>query len=503
MDDQYEDATDREVHIDALREPDPCGLGLTLLLEAVKRHASEEARSVAAYGRLAQQTQDFVVATLMRLLAEDEERHHRLFDQIGTRLYNQLNWVTPATNASGARWSHPGWLALVRGFEQDEQRGSGALRDLARRAQQQGDPLTGVLLDSMAMDSERHAHLLRFVGQRLNTRAVGRPRERRSELMLQTLVVPLDGSQLAECAVPYAIRLAQAAHGRLVLMQAVQDPDAAHTEHAQLDASIYAREYLDYMAESLAGQVPGVEVATAYGPPAETILETADAYQADGIIMATHGRTGFAHLLYGSVTEATLARSSVPVFVVYARPGEAPAPAFSPASARLLVPQDGSESDAPALRAAVEMLGPRGEIVLATVVAPAERVVADSSGRHVLAYVDQQEEARTREVRDYLNTVAEPLRHGSNPVNVRTEVRLGDPASGIAMAALDAQADLIVMATHGRTGLSRAVLGSVAGTVMRTATTPVVLVRARAQAVPEDAAIDEPESRGVGPVPTF
>jgi nucleotide-binding universal stress UspA family protein len=320
--------------------------------------------------------------------------------------------------------------------------------------------------------------------------------------MLQTLVVPLDGSQLAERAVPYAIRLAQAAHGRLVLMQAVQDPDAVHTEHAQLDATIYARDYLDYMAESMAGQLAAVEVATPYGRPAETILETVDAYQADGVVMATHGRTGFAHLLYGSVTEATLARSSVPVFVVYARPGEAPAPAFSPATARLLVPQDGSESDALALRTAVDMLGPRGEIVLVTVVAPPDRVVVDTSGRRVLAYLDQQEEDRTREVRDFLEGVAEPLRHGSTPLSVRIDVRLGDPASGIAMAALDAQSDVIVMATHGRTGISRAVLGSVAGTVLRAATTPVMLVRAKAPP-PEDAGIDEPASWGIGPVPTF
>ena len=97
--------------------------------------------------------------------------------------------------------------------------------------------------------------------------------------------------------------------------------------------------------------------------------------------------------------------------------------------------------------------------------------------RQVVAYLDQQEEARTREVRDYLNTVAEPLQNGASPVNVRIDVRLGDPVSGIAMGALDAQADLIVMATHGRTGISRAVLGSVAGTVLRTAATPVVLVR--------------------------
>jgi nucleotide-binding universal stress UspA family protein len=328
--------------------------------------------------------------------------------------------------------------------------------------------------------------------------------------MFSTLIVPLDGSKLAERAVPYAIRLAQASRARLVLVQAVlASPsalqDGADFERGQLNAIAEARDYLTQMAESMSGQVGRVEIAVPYGRPAEKIPETIAAYEADGVVMTTHGRTGFDHLLHGSVTEALLARTSIPVFVVYARPGEASAPIFSPAHARLLVPQNGSDYDGPALRAAVEMLGPHGEIVLVMVVAPPEHVLVDHTGRHVLAYLDQQEEALTRQARDYLNEVAEPLRKGSTPINVKVDVRMGDPTSGIAMAALDAHADLIVMSTHGRTGVQRAVLGSVAGTVLRTVCTPVVLVRPNIAPPPEDG-IDEPvdeEFREFGPVPTF
>ena len=218
--------------------------------------------------------------------------------------------------------------------------------------------------------------------------------------------------------------------------------------------------------------------------------------------MTTHGRTGFDHLLHGSVTEAILARSNVPVFAVYARPGQAPAPTFSPANARLLVPQNGSEYDAPALRAAIDMLGPGGEIVLVTIAPSPEHVLRDDSGRHVLAYLDQQEEALTREAREYLAGVAEPLRTGPSPINVKTDVRVGDPASGIAMAALDKHADLIVMATHGRTGIKRAVLGSVAGTILRTVATPVVLVHPSVPTPPE-VGIEQPVSEELGTLPTF
>jgi nucleotide-binding universal stress UspA family protein len=303
--------------------------------------------------------------------------------------------------------------------------------------------------------------------------------------MFRTFVVPLDGSALAERAVPYAVRLAQARQGRLILMRAAlaappRTLDGSDWEREQAESITEAERYLSEMAESISSQV-AVETVTPYGRAAAQILETASRHAADGIVMATHGRTGLPHLLYGSVTEAVLADSTAPVFVVYARPGEQSAPPLAPYNARLLVPQDGSAYDAPALQAALEILGLRGEIVLVTVIPPAEHVVRDEFGR-VLAYLDQQEEADRTRARDYLSTIASGLRDRPLPIPVKVDVRVGDPASCIAMAAIDESADLIVMATHGRTGIRRAVLGSVAGTVLRAGPTPVLLVHPHTEA---------------------
>jgi nucleotide-binding universal stress UspA family protein len=315
--------------------------------------------------------------------------------------------------------------------------------------------------------------------------------------VFRTLVVPLDGSTLGERALPYAIRLAQATQGRLILMRAALAParrtlDGFEWELDQEQAVAEAEHYLSEMAESVSGQVSAVETVAPYGHPAARILETAGHYEADGVVMATHGRTGLPHLLYGSVTESVLANSDAPVFVVYARPGEQPAPPFSPCTAHVLVPQDISAYDAPALHAALEMLGPRGDLVLMTVIPPPERVARDEFG-HVIAYLDQQEEADRLRARDYLCRIAAGLGDRPVPIQVKVDVRVGDPASGIAMAALEASADLIVMATHGRTGLRRAVLGSVAGTVLRTVSTPVLLVHPHAptksKAEPQEASV--------------
>jgi rubrerythrin len=162
-----------EVHIDAALHPDPCGTGLQLLVRAIETHIAEEEVSVEAYRQLACETSDAVVAALMRLLADDEERHHRLFEEIGKTLRDRLDWsadAPPLVDSSRTAEEHAAeWLRRVRIFESDELRGARALRELAHRAHVECEPLVCQLLEAMAMDSDKHAQLLKFVGRRLNT----------------------------------------------------------------------------------------------------------------------------------------------------------------------------------------------------------------------------------------------------------------------------------------------------------------------------------------------
>ena len=237
--------------------------------------------------------------------------------------------------------------------------------------------------------------------------------------------------------------------------------------------------------------------------PPKRSSKTIAAFQADGVVMTTHGRTGFDHLLYGSVTEAFWPGATSRCSRCTPARARRRRRRFHPRNARLLVPQNGSEYDAPALCGRRSTcLGPGERSSWSRYRPSPEHVLRDDSGRHVLAYLDQQEEALTREAREYLAGVAEPLRTGPSPINVKTDVRVGDPASGIAMAALDKHADLIVMATHGRTGIQRAVLGSVAGTILRTVATPVVLVHPSVPTPPE-VGLEQPVSEELGTLPTF
>jgi nucleotide-binding universal stress UspA family protein len=207
--------------------------------------------------------------------------------------------------------------------------------------------------------------------------------------MLRTLIVPLDGSAYAERALPYAERVALASGGRLVLVRV-----GNHAEVTEVTA------YLAAVVDRVGIRAP-VQTVAAFGEPATEILETVRRFDADQVVMASHGRTGLAHLLYGSIAEAVLAHSPVPVFLVRPHPGGVAAAQFDPRSARIMAPLDGSAFAGAALPVALEVLGTAGELVLLRVVAQ-----------------DQPLEAS-----NYLQQVANQLRQSNLDLHVTCDVR--------------------------------------------------------------------------------
>jgi len=298
--------------------------------------------------------------------------------------------------------------------------------------------------------------------------------------MFRKLLVPLDGSDSAERALEYAVRLARAGQGGITLVQVALAPpsmsvDGMDWRQYQAQAVDDAEQYLAAVVRTLGDQVPVQTLVVPNGNPAAQIVSQVQSLEADAIVMATHGRTGLAHLLFGSVAEMVLAETSVPVFLVHARPGKPAQQPFDPRAGRLIVPLDGSPFAEAALDLAVDFLGPEGELVLVTVVEPPDHVLRDERGRAV-AYLDQQAEAHTREGRGYLEDVARRLRRNDPDIRVSVDVRMDEPSEGILDAAADRGTDLIIMATHGRTGLRRVSVGSVAGDVLRNGRTPLLLV---------------------------
>jgi rubrerythrin len=156
---------------DLIGEFDPSGQTFFRLLDAVDRHASLEVEALGQYEHLAQASGDPVIALVMHLILEDEERHHGLLRRISSTLRDALNWthspdaLPRATTAPEA--TDEDLPALARALMDEEKTGAQALRSLAQREKGLGGGLDSLLLEMMAMDSEKHARLLHFVQRRL------------------------------------------------------------------------------------------------------------------------------------------------------------------------------------------------------------------------------------------------------------------------------------------------------------------------------------------------
>jgi nucleotide-binding universal stress UspA family protein len=290
--------------------------------------------------------------------------------------------------------------------------------------------------------------------------------------MYAVILVPLDGSPLAERALPYAAELARATRARLVLLRAVlvHELPGVDPSHAQVASVQRAEADLTASAEPLRAGGLAVDVSVYYDQPGRAILDAAAHRPADLIVMSTHGRSGPGRWIFGSVADDVLRHARVPVLLV---PGACqPGWAAAGAGRQVLVPLDGSELAEEALAPACELAERLGAGVrLLRVVEPPVPLVADE-----LSYPSAvAQDAELAAAQAYLDRVLARLRATGRAGE--GSVLVGDPATTIPTVAREQGVDVIAMATHGRSGLARLVLGSVATGVLQRAAMPLLLVR--------------------------
>jgi rubrerythrin len=140
------------------------------LLSIVESHAAAEQDSLDEYRRMADETGDPVVRLLMRMVLEDEERHHQLLAGMASSLRDALQWTQSAgalpAGAPPESLSSPALLAATRARIQEEQEGVRHFKNLAKRQARVADGLFSLLLETLAMDSQKHERILRFVLKR-------------------------------------------------------------------------------------------------------------------------------------------------------------------------------------------------------------------------------------------------------------------------------------------------------------------------------------------------
>jgi nucleotide-binding universal stress UspA family protein len=298
--------------------------------------------------------------------------------------------------------------------------------------------------------------------------------------MYRSLLVPLDRSSFAEQALPLALSIAQRANARLDLVEvhalyALEHRPAAWVPfEPERDAERNRQEqlYLDATAKWVtsvspvsvtAGVLPGSAVLPATA--ADAILERARAGRADLIVMTTHGRGLLSRFLVGSVADELLRRARVPVLLV--RPGEQASGIIPEAVLdNILILLDGSALAEQVLEPALELAR-----VMEARCSLLRVVESRSSAGRATGGPPEKAQADA-----YLESVAARVREQGVPVRTRVVVARHAVEAILEEAAVQAS-DLIALATHGRGGLQRLLLGSVADKLVRAAASPVLVYR--------------------------
>ncbi len=302
--------------------------------------------------------------------------------------------------------------------------------------------------------------------------------------MLDSILVPLDGSRFAEAALPLAQHLARLSGGSLRLLlahhplpawnPAISFPDGG----AAIEEQTRTRE-AEYL-ESAGRRVAAVTGATVtrsllQGSPGEAIVRQAEADHTGLIVMATHGRGPASRFWLGSTTDYVLRHVAVPVLVVHPGP-DGPAEAAVPAIRRIMVPIDDSPLSREVIVPAAELATTLGaELFLLSVIEPVIGVM--DPAMPFPAMVDPGAEAARRDqAEEQLEDIARGLR--LRGLTVQT---LAVAALGVGGTILEVQEregiDLIAMCTHGKGGLRRALIGSVTDKVIRGSHQPVLAWR--------------------------
>ena len=256
--------------------------------------------------------------------------------------------------------------------------------------------------------------------------------------MYEDILVPTDGSDVAERAGIVATRMAEQFDANLTIVSVREPGEPGLAERAVQTIEETATER---------GLDPRTEIIDDTETPTHrALINYAEDQAVDTIVMGTHGRTGIGRFLLGSVAEQTLQEAEIPVVTVH----EDTAVDF--AVDTVLVPTDGSEGAAAALEHAIDIVAERGGTI------------------HAL-HVTNQKGAASSPLEDARE------RAEAAGVDVVTATRRGRPHEAIAGYVAEAAVDLVVMGTHGRSGLRRYLLGSVTERTVRFSPVPVISVK--------------------------
>jgi nucleotide-binding universal stress UspA family protein len=295
------------------------------------------------------------------------------------------------------------------------------------------------------------------------------------------ILVPLDGSEVAEVALPYAEELSVKLGVGIELLRAVTLPvyseplGGVYTVEQEAALRTGAKAYLEQISGRLKEKGITVSAEIICSTAAEGIIDYAFKDEVELIVLATHGHSGITRWALGSVADKVIRGTDKPVVLIRAK-GRSPAVPGQGMIKKIVVPLDGSkESEAVIPCVTWLAYGLGAEVVLFQALAGGFHTIT-AKGYNYTIFPEQQMASDKAFAEDYLSSVGEQFK--DKRITLNSEVRVGEAAEGIIEFADDIEADMVAMSTHGRSGVSRWVMGSVAEKVLREGNRPLLLVRA-------------------------
>ena len=296
--------------------------------------------------------------------------------------------------------------------------------------------------------------------------------------MFKKILVPLDGSDRAEQAVVIAVKLAEFARSEIILLRV---PDYAATTAPFEEVSDYtwmrdsldpaqdeAQAYLSFVQNKIAHPDIMVRTIVAEGDRADGIVKTAVSAKIDLIVMSTHGRTGLSRMMLGSITKKVLQKAPCPVLAV--RSAEA--------INRILIPLDGTRLSESALDpglAAAKATGSRITLIRVhseVPLYPEQTTPVEQFDTDINQFLPElYYENATQRLQQIVTN-----QQGSG-VDIDFKILTGEVASTILDYIHAEKIGLVVMATHGRTGLNRLIYGSITEKILHNTTANMLIIR--------------------------
>lgn len=297
--------------------------------------------------------------------------------------------------------------------------------------------------------------------------------------MYKTILVPLDGSDFAEEALPLAKALAAKIGAELHLAHVVvPEPDMDFkTPQEDLDWRGRVREgaerYLADHAKTAEGEGISTLTAVLEGQVTSALLDYVEEQEVDLIALTSHGSGGIQRWWLGSVADGLLQSRKADLLLVRPWDETEERSGREALFRRILVPLDGSDLAEGALRPAVGLAERFGASLIALRVVPKPLDLTSIYGMPGVEIRGRGHQERVQDATAYLAALAD--RHSGVPVEVHV-VESSGAADGVVNSARALEADLVVLSSRGRGGMTRVVIGSVADKVIRGTTRPVLVV---------------------------